>query len=56
MIFSQLKQSKVKVILIKSLFLAGNYWPLIVEKCVLLAGYGILFIGLAFRLTKRRVG
>lgn len=42
--------------LIKSLFLAGNYWPLIVEKCVLLAGYGILFIGLAFRLTKRRVG
>ncbi|MGM9540855.1 ABC transporter permease [Anaerovibrio sp.] len=42
--------------LIKSLFLAGNYWPLIVEKCLLLAVYGILFIGLAFRLTKRRVG
>lgn len=42
--------------LIKSLFLAGNYWPLIVEKCLLLAGYGGLFIGLAFRLTKRRVG
>ncbi|MGM9579838.1 MAG: ABC transporter permease [Anaerovibrio sp.] len=42
--------------LIKSLFLAGNYWPLIVEKCLLLAGYGVLFIGLAFRLTKRRVG
>ena len=42
--------------LLKSLFLAGNYWPLIVEKCLLLAGYGVLFIGLAFRLTKRRVG
>lgn len=42
--------------LIRSLFLSGNYWPLIVEKCLLLAGYGVLFIGLAFRLTKRRAG
>lgn len=42
--------------LIRSLFLAGNYWSLITEKCLLLAGYGFFFIALAFKLTKRRVG
>ena len=55
-IISQIFPTTHYLQLIKSLFLAGNYWPLIVEKCLLLAGYGVLFIGLAFKLTKRRVG
>ena len=42
--------------LLKSLLLTGNYWPLIMEKSMILLGYGLVFTGLAFKLTKRRAG
>ena len=42
--------------LLKSLLLTGNYWPLIMEKSLILLGYGLVFTGLAFKLTKRRAG
>ena len=41
--------------LLKSLLLTGNYWPLIIKNTLLLAGYAVFFMGLAFRLTRKRV-
>lgn len=41
--------------LLRSLCLTGNYWPLIGQNSLILGGYMILFIGLAFRLTRKRV-
>lgn len=41
--------------LMKSLFLAGNYWPLIVRDTLALVGFAIFFIGLAFHLTRKKV-
>lgn len=41
--------------LMKSLFLSGNYWPLIVKNTLILLGYALLFIGLAFYLTRKKV-
>lgn len=41
--------------LMKSLFLAGNNWPLIEENFALLALYAVVFIGLAFKVTKKRL-
>ena len=42
--------------LMKSLFLAGNYWPLILENTAILLGYALCFIWLAFFLTRKKVG
>lgn len=41
--------------LLKSLFLAGNYWPMILKNTLLLAGYAVFFMGMAFKLTRKRV-
>jgi ABC-2 type transport system permease protein len=41
--------------LIKTLFLAGNVWPLIIKNCTILAGYAALFLGLAHLVTKKRL-
>lgn len=41
--------------LIKSLFLAGNYWPLIARNTAILVGFALLFIGIALHLTRKRV-
>ena len=41
--------------LLKSLFLAGNNWPLIGKNCVILAGYAVLLLGLAFLATRKKV-
>jgi ABC-2 type transport system permease protein len=41
--------------LLKSLLLAGNYWPLIIRNTLLLTGYAVFFMGLAFRLTRKKV-
>ncbi|WP_454688496.1 ABC transporter permease [Achromobacter aloeverae] len=41
--------------LVKSLFLAGNYWPLIVKDCVILAGYAVVLLGLARVLTRKKL-
>lgn len=41
--------------LLKSLLLAGNYWPLIIRNTLLMTGYAVFFMGLAFRLTRKKV-
>ena len=35
--------------LVKTLFLAGNYWPLIVKNSLILTGYAVLLLWLATR-------
>ena len=42
--------------LLKTLFLAGNNWPLIIKNCAVLLGYAILFQVVARRLTPKRIG
>lgn len=41
--------------LIRTLFLAGNVWPLILRNCVILAGYAILLLGLARFVTRKKL-
>jgi len=41
--------------LVKSLFLAGNYWPLILRDCGILAGYAVVLLGLARMVTRKRL-
>lgn len=41
--------------LLKSLFLAGNDWALIGENCAILSGYALLFGGLSYKVTKKRL-
>jgi ABC-2 type transport system permease protein len=41
--------------LVKSLFLAGDPWPLIVKNCTILAGYAALLLGLARVATRKRL-
>lgn len=41
--------------LLKSLFLAGNNWELIIKNCSILTLYAIFFIGLALKVTRKRV-
>ena len=41
--------------LLKTLFLAGNNWMLIGKNCLLLLGYGIVFLFLAYGATKKKV-
>ncbi|MES2257858.1 MAG: ABC transporter permease [Pseudomonadota bacterium] len=41
--------------LIKTLFLAGNVWPLIFRDCAILAGYAVLLLGLARAFTRKKL-
>ena len=41
--------------LLKSLFLAGNNWAMIAKNCSILILYAIFFVGLALKVTKKRV-
>ena len=41
--------------LLKSLFLAGNNWPMIMKNCGLLTLYAIFFLGIALKVTKKKV-
>lgn len=41
--------------LLKCLFLAGNYWPMIIKNTLLLVGFAVLFMGLAFKMTRKKV-
>ncbi len=41
--------------LLKSLFLAGNNWQLIFKNCGVLLIYAVIFIGLALKVTRKRV-
>lgn len=39
----------------KTLFLVGNYWPVVVKNTVILLGYALLLIGLAWHKTKKKL-
>jgi len=41
--------------LVKTLFLAGNVWPLILRNCVILAAYAVLLLGIARAVTRKRL-
>jgi ABC-2 type transport system permease protein len=41
--------------LIRTLFLAGNVWPLIFKNCAILMGYAILLLGLARFVTRKKL-
>lgn len=41
--------------LLKTLFLAGNIWPLIIKNCAILVLYAVLFLSLAMKFTRKRV-
>jgi ABC-2 type transport system permease protein len=41
--------------LIRTLFLAGNVWPLIFKNCAILAGYAVLLLALARLVTRKRL-
>ena len=39
--------------LLKSLFLAGNNWDLIIKNCLILAAYAVFFVSAALKVTKK---
>ncbi|ANN69366.1 ABC transporter permease [Bordetella bronchialis] len=39
--------------LVKTVFLAGDYWPLILKDCAILAGYAVALLLLVGRLTRK---
>ena len=39
----------------KTLFLVGNYWPVIIKNTIILFGYALLLIGLAWHKTKKKL-
>jgi ABC-2 type transport system permease protein len=41
--------------LVKTLFLAGNVWPLVLRNCAILAAYAVLLIGIARAVTRKRL-
>jgi ABC-2 type transport system permease protein len=41
--------------LIRTLFLAGNIWPLIIKNSTILASYAVLLLGLARLVTKKKL-
>ena len=41
--------------LVKSLFLAGNFWPMILKDCAILAAYAMVLLGLARLVTRKRL-
>jgi ABC-2 type transport system permease protein len=42
--------------LMKTLFLAGDVWPLVLRDCAVLAGYAVLLLGAARVVTRKRIG
>lgn len=40
---------------VKSLFLAGTPWPMILKNCTILLAYGVLLLGLARFVTRKRL-
>ena len=41
--------------LIKTLFLAGNHWPLVIKNGLILAAYALVLLALAWRMTRKRL-
>src|SRR5207245_3635719 len=41
--------------LIRTLFLAGDVWPLILKDCAILAAYAVVLLALARRVTRKRL-
>jgi ABC-2 type transport system permease protein len=41
--------------LVKTLFLAGNVWPLILGNCAILAAYAVVLLGLARFVTRKKL-
>jgi len=41
--------------LVKTIFLAGTYWPLILKDCGILAGYAVLLLALSRAVTRKRL-
>jgi ABC-2 type transport system permease protein len=41
--------------LIRTLFLAGNIWPMIFKNCAILAGYAVVLLGLARAVTRKKL-
>jgi ABC-2 type transport system permease protein len=41
--------------LVKTLFLAGIVWPLILRNCAILAAYAVLLLGIARAVTRKRL-
>ncbi|MDU5310226.1 MAG: hypothetical protein E6161_04410, partial [Dialister sp.] len=41
--------------LLKSLFLAGNDWPLIIKNTTILLLYALFFTGLSYKVTRKRL-
>jgi ABC-2 type transport system permease protein len=41
---------------LKSLFLAGNLWPMILKNCLVLAGYAVVLLAAARAKTRKLVG
>jgi ABC-2 type transport system permease protein len=41
--------------LIRSLFLAGNVWPLILRNCAILVVYAVVLLGVARFVTRKRL-
>jgi ABC-2 type transport system permease protein len=41
--------------LIRTLFLAGNVWPMIFKNCAILLAYAAVLLGLALRVTRKRL-
>lgn len=41
--------------LIRTLFLAGNFWPLIIKDCLILAAYAVVLLSLARFVTRKRL-
>ena len=38
-----------------SVFVVGDLWPMFVRSILAMLGFGLLFFGLAFRVTRRRI-
>lgn len=41
--------------LVKTLMLAGNVWPIVVQDCAILAGYAVVLIGAARLATRKKI-
>ena len=54
-IVGQLFPTTYYLVLLKSLFLSGNNFPLIIKNSLALVVYAVLFLGLAFHITRKRV-
>ena len=54
-VISQLFPTTYYLQILKSLFLTGNHWPLLVKNSLLLTGYAVFFLGLAGHITRKKV-